>query len=497
MTNDPARRIDLGGGRAYELLGEIGAGGMGTVYLGHSVGIGGFQRRVAVKLCHARLASDLNFRRMFLDEARLAASIQHPNVVATFDVGETPTDDHGTKGETGRGETVPYIVMDYIEGAHVFELESALYQGQRPMPVDVALRIALDVLAGLHAAHEFKDSKGNPSEIVHRDVSPDNIVVGIDGVSRILDFGIARAAARLSTTKDGQLKGKVAYMTPEQLSTRDVGRYTDIYASAVVLWQLLAGSPLYDGDTEGDIIAQILRGNVPSIRQRRGDVSDALDAVVRKAAHRIKERRYATAAEFAEAIEATGAPIATNRVVGAFVAEVAREHIEKNRAILIAHEARAAQRHSQEPGSPSKTGAEAGDARRTPARSPVTTAGLGSPSSAVRYVAAAIAVLLAAIAMFYLANSSSGTGDRGPNPSPEPRAQGAPGDPAKSPVATPAPTADAAVARDSGAAVPPAQGAAVREPSPAAPVQVESGRANDTAGKHRKKKDKVVFPDDI
>ena len=175
---------------------------MATVFLGRILGVGGFQRFVAIKRLHPHLASEQEFVEMFLDEARLAASIHHPNVVPILEVG---TSDRGY-----------YLVMEYIEGDTLARLLARAATSRERIPVPIVIRIVLDTLAGLHAAHELKDDNGQLLELVHRDVSPQNILVGVDGIARITDFGVARAATRLSSTRAGQLKGKLAYMAPEQ-----------------------------------------------------------------------------------------------------------------------------------------------------------------------------------------------------------------------------------------------------------------------------------------
>ena len=193
---------------------------------------------------------------MFLDEARLAARIHHPNVVSTLDVGE--------------GEQL-YLVMEYIEGDRISGLiKAAARKGER-VPVPVTLRIMIDVLSGLHAAHELRDHQGHPLNIVHRDVSPQNILVGVDGVTRITDFGIAKAEARLTVTREGQVKGKMSYMAPEQLSSTNVNRRADVYAAGVVLWEALTGRRLFRADTEAETlngIPRIAREKTPPVTAR-------------------------------------------------------------------------------------------------------------------------------------------------------------------------------------------------------------------------------------
>src|SRR5690606_1446759 len=193
-----AKLIDVGQGAQridrYDLVAEIASGGMATVYLARLAGVGGFQRFVAIKRLHPHLAKEKEFVEMFLDEARLAAGIHHPNVVPILEVGAS--------------QNAYYLAMEYIEGETLARLLARAASRKERLPVPQVLRIALDTLSGLHAAHELRDESGAVAGVVHRDVSPQNVLVGADGVSRITDFGVARAATRLTATRVGQLKGK-------------------------------------------------------------------------------------------------------------------------------------------------------------------------------------------------------------------------------------------------------------------------------------------------
>ena len=211
----------------YEALRPIASGGMATVYLGRAEGARGFERQVAIKAMHPHLADDPEFVTMFLDEARMAANIRHPNVVPTLDVAE----------EGGQ----LFLIMEYIEGFSLHAMKRALKKQNGSVPLPIALRIALDMLAGLHAAHELTSSDGAPMKLVHRDVSPQNVLVGVDGVSRIMDFGIARAEIRITATQGSQVKGKTAYMAPEQIRAQPIDRRCDVYAAGIVTWELITG----------------------------------------------------------------------------------------------------------------------------------------------------------------------------------------------------------------------------------------------------------------
>ncbi len=272
----------------YALYNEIAAGGMATVHFGRLLGPVGFSRTVAIKRLHPQFAKDPEFVSMFLDEARLAARIRHPNVVPTLDV-------VATQGEL-------FLVMDYVHGESLSKLIRAARERGERVPIRFLGAIVGGALHGLHAAHEAKNERGEPLGIVHRDVSPQNVLVGTDGVARVLDFGVAKAAGRAQTTREGQLKGKLAYMAPEQISG-DVTRKTDIYAAAIVLWEALTSQRLFAGDNEGQILSRLLQGFVQPPSAIVPGLPVQLDEIVLRGLARDPAHRYATAREFAIAIE--------------------------------------------------------------------------------------------------------------------------------------------------------------------------------------------------
>lgn len=316
----------------YALYGAIAAGGMATVHLGRLLGPVGFSRTVAIKRLHAQFASDPEFVSMFLDEARLAARIRHPNVVQTVDV-------VATGGEL-------FLVMDYVPGESIARLSRVLRERDETIPLRILSATITGVLHGLHAAHEAKDEQGHPLGIVHRDVSPQNVLMGTDGVPRVLDFGVAKAAGRMQTTKEGQIKGKLSYMPPEQLRGAAVTRQTDIYAVGVMLWELVTGERLFSGENEGFIVTKILEGRIepPSqvvIRSRRIPRTDptvraleALDATILRALSMGPDMRFATAREMALEIERK-CPPATSSECGDWVENVACD-VLSSRAAMVA-----------------------------------------------------------------------------------------------------------------------------------------------------------------
>jgi eukaryotic-like serine/threonine-protein kinase len=290
----------------YALYGEIASGGMATVHFGRLVGPVGFSRTVAIKRLHPQFAKDPEFVSMFLDEARLAARVQHPNVVATLDV--VPLE----------GEV--FLVMEYVQGESLSRLIRAARRRGEVMPTRVAISVMAGALHGLHAAHEAKSERSEPLNIVHRDISPQNILVGTDGVSRVLDFGVAKAAMRAQSTREGQMKGKISYMAPEQLRGR-VDRRTDIFAAGVVLWEALTGTRLFDGVDAGEVLTKLLEGEIPPPSSVIASLPPQVDAIAMRALERDPGRRFQTAREFAIALEQIGM-IALNREVGEWVEDV-------------------------------------------------------------------------------------------------------------------------------------------------------------------------------
>jgi serine/threonine-protein kinase len=303
----------------YALYGEIAAGGMATVHYGRMVGAVGFSRTVAIKCLHPQFAKDADFVSMFLDEARLAARIQHPNVVQTLDV-------VALEGEL-------FIVMEYIRGEALSRLTRAARRGGELIPPRVAATILSGLLHGLHAAHEACDEHGRPLGIVHRDVSPQNVLVGTDGVARVLDFGVAKAAGRLSSTREGQLKGKFAYMAPEQVKGGDIDRRTDIYAAAVILWETLTGRRMISGENEAIVLSRVLEGQRVRPTELNPNLPKSADVVVMRGLEMDPAKRYATAREMATALErALG--LASQREVSEWVERVAGDVLAE-RALRI------------------------------------------------------------------------------------------------------------------------------------------------------------------
>jgi serine/threonine-protein kinase len=295
----------------YVLFREVAHGGMATVHLGRLRGPAGFSRTVAIKRLHPQFARDPEFVSMFLDEARLAARIQHPNVVGVLDV------------VAAEGEL--FLVMDYVHGESFAKLLAAAREKKVALSPRIATAIAVSVLDGLHAAHEARNERGDPLGIVHRDVSPQNVMVGADGVARVLDFGIAKASQHAhATTREGQMKGKVPYMAPEQVAGGTIDRRTDVYSASVMLWESLTGKRLFP---QADVITTaqlVVSRDHPPPSSVNDAVPKELDAVVLKGLARDPDERWKTAHEMAAALERAW-PMGSSREVGEWVRRVAEE----------------------------------------------------------------------------------------------------------------------------------------------------------------------------
>jgi eukaryotic-like serine/threonine-protein kinase len=329
----------------YALHGIIASGGMATVHFGRQLGEVGFSRTVAIKRLHAHFAADPEFASMFYDEARLAARIRHPNVIPTIDV------------VANTGEL--FLVMEYVPGDTLARLSKGIRDAGGRIPHRIVAAIVVGVLHGLHAAHEAKDERGAQLGIVHRDVSPQNVHVGTDGVARVLDFGVAKASGRIQTTRDGQIKGKLAYMSPEQLRGVEVNRSSDIYAVGVMLWELITGQRLFVGDNEGVVVARVLEGKIPApsevvMKGAGGNVSERtqtqlqrLDACILRAVSADPLMRFSTARDMALELEACVSP-ATTTSVGDWVERNGAEILAERAAVVSEMESRITGEHNIE-----------------------------------------------------------------------------------------------------------------------------------------------------
>jgi serine/threonine-protein kinase len=307
----------------YALLAELARGGMASVHFGRLQGPGGFGRAVAIKRLHAHLGGDPQFQAMLLDEARLAARIQHKNVVAMLDV-------------VAEGDEV-LLVMEHVDGETLQRLLAPPGAELEAAPAAIASAILCDVLRGLHAAHQVTDESGEPLGLVHRDVSPQNIMVRRDGTTLVVDFGVAKAAGRFQTTEHGTIKGKLPYMAPEQVRAGPLTRKSDVYAAGAVLWEALVGRRLFGGSNDGEVIERLLFAEIEAPGAHVPGIAPALDAVVLRALERDPAGRFESAAEMAEALAAAQPPATAVEVaawVDARAGEQLRAHDKRLAALL-------------------------------------------------------------------------------------------------------------------------------------------------------------------
>ncbi|MBL8923181.1 MAG: serine/threonine protein kinase [Myxococcaceae bacterium] len=300
----------------YLMGGPIAVGGMASVHLGRIEGSAGFKKPVAIKRMLASSA-DTEARAMLLDEARLASRVQHANVVQTLDVIEDGPE--------------LFVVLEYVHGESFDQLQARARSLGQQCPARVAAGVVAGALRGLHAAHEAKGEDGQPLDLVHRDFSPHNVLVGIDGVPRVLDFGVARARGRLQGTRDGQLKGKLAYLSPEQVHG-EASRRSDVFAAGIVLWEALTGQRLFDAPSEAEVLSKVLLCRVPPL----DDALAAWQPVLDRALERDPEARFPTALAMAEALER--AVVATTAEISAWVSSFAQEVLAQRGASLEALE---------------------------------------------------------------------------------------------------------------------------------------------------------------
>ncbi len=309
----------------YTLHQEFASGGMGAVHFGLVHAQGGFCRVVAIKAM--RSSEDVGAARkvMLLDEARLAGRIRHPNVVPVLDVIAE--------------EDNLYLVMEYVHGLPLSSLLERSRARGAIVPRGVLVAVLCDALRGLHAAHEAVNRDGEPLGLVHRDVSPQNILVGVDGLSRIVDFGVAKAKGRLQATTKGELKGKLAYMAPEQIQGGDVDRRADIFAAGVVLWEGLAGQRLHEGSEEARVLGRVLFETFPPPSSVTG-APEPLEEVAMKAIAKGPEQRFGTALEMVDAMVCLVRP-APPAEVTAWVESLAERDLVERAIILRELEAEA------------------------------------------------------------------------------------------------------------------------------------------------------------
>lgn len=274
----------------YQLVRRLAVGGMAEVWLAQAAGPGGFSKQLVLKRILPHLAEDRTFVDLFLSEARVAALLNHPNLVHIFDFGEAD----GTW----------FLAMEFIDGPNLRVLQDAVREGSEPLPCALAARVVASACEGLAHAHALTDpATGEPLNLVHRDISPDNLLVSRTGVVKVVDFGIAKAAGQAHKTKTGGVRGKVPYMSPEQLASKALDPRADVYALGVVLYELLAGALPYEGEGDAGLMKAILFDPPVPLAQRRADVPALLQEVVERALSRKREERFEDCTRMQEALE--------------------------------------------------------------------------------------------------------------------------------------------------------------------------------------------------
>src|SRR3984957_19577427 len=273
----------------YRVVDEIGVGGMASVHLARMDGPGGFQKWVAIKRIHPHLVEDQTFIHMFLDEARIAARISHPNVATVFDLGEH--------------EDTYWIAMESLHGEPLREVMRRTEELAAPMPPEIACRVIADAAEGLHAAHELLGKNGEKLGLVHRDRNLHKLFVADDRSTKVVDFGIAKFSSRMSSTRAGTLKGKLAYMSPEQVHGEGIDRRTDIFALGVVLWELTTGQRLFRMENDLDTLAKVQECNIPRPSTIIRGYPIDLEKIVMKALSKNRGERFKTAREFSRALQ--------------------------------------------------------------------------------------------------------------------------------------------------------------------------------------------------
>ncbi|HWE28401.1 MAG TPA: serine/threonine-protein kinase, partial [Polyangia bacterium] len=273
----------------YEILKRLAVGGMAEIFLARVRKLTGFQKMVVIKRILPQLAQNTDFVEMFLDEARIAATLEHPHIVQTYDVGMI--------------DDSYYIAMEYLHGEDVRSIMRAVNTRLQAPPIEQALHIIISAAAGLHYAHEKVGFDGAPLDIVHRDVSPQNLIVTYEGSVKLLDFGIAKASNRLRETRVGTLKGKVPYMSPEQCRSENLDRRSDIYSLGILMWELTLSRRLYRGTSDFEVLKEIVEGRVTPPREIDPTYPPALEAIVMKALEKDRDNRWHTAREMQAELE--------------------------------------------------------------------------------------------------------------------------------------------------------------------------------------------------
>ncbi|MCA9666225.1 MAG: protein kinase [Myxococcales bacterium] len=267
----------------YHIVRPIGGGGMAQIYLAKTEGLAGFEKYLALKVINPEYATEERFIQMLIDEAKITVGLSHVNICQVFDLGQV--------------EGIYYISMEFVDGMDVLELVNGLHALGERLPIEAVAYIGRQICSGLHYAHSRKNKQGEPLNIVHRDISPQNILVSRNGEVKVVDFGIAKAAGMSTKTQAGVIKGKVNYMAPEQAMGQKADRRTDIFATGIVMWEMLTSQMVYNGNNVGELVAAVRKADIKAPSTVRPEIPPQLDTIVAKALHAKAEERYQTAHE--------------------------------------------------------------------------------------------------------------------------------------------------------------------------------------------------------
>ena len=302
---------------SYAILAKLATGGMAELFLARNASAAGIERYVVLKRVLAQRANDEAFVRMFLDEARLVAQLQHPNIAQVYDTGVL-------------GDSY-FFTMEYVHGETVREMLHRSYATQRAIPISSVMTVIAAAAAGLHHAHERKGLDGKPLGIVHRDVSPSNLMISFEGNVKVVDFGVAKATHRRTETQSGTVKGKIAYLSPEQCRGKVIDRRSDLFSLGIVMWEMLVGDRLFKQGTDYEIMEAIVMSTPPPPSSRREGIPPELDQIVAKLLARDPDKRYQNAGELLEAVENAAVRIGVSlsaSALGRFVREMFGERPE-------------------------------------------------------------------------------------------------------------------------------------------------------------------------
>lgn len=306
----------------YEIVGHLATGGMGEVYIARKRGFGGFERMVVLKIMLSHLAHDDRFARMFVDEARICSQLSHPNIVQVFDLG---------RSEGG----ALYLAMEHLLGQSVAACLKSMAQREDTIPVEIVVRMIADAANGLAYAHQATDTSGERLDLVHRDVSPENLFATYAGPVKILDFGVAKVKDRLAKTQHGEFKGKVGYMAPEIIHGQPADARADLFSLGIVLFEMLTNRRLFHAAVPATALHRVLSAPIPRVEKLRPEVDPTLAAIVHELLERDPRERIRTADETAERLEGwlAGRDV-TNKVVGQWLQDAFKDAHEAHRRIV-------------------------------------------------------------------------------------------------------------------------------------------------------------------